>query len=80
MDSILDSINLTELAQTSKNSEEFMKAVSDALYSKLANEKQSTDDLLQKLLGQKNSEQQQTPTTAPQSQQQVRRPRGVTVK
>ncbi len=80
MDSILDSINLTELAQTSKNSEEFMKAVSDALYSKLANEKQSTDDLLQKLLDQKNSEQQQTQTTAPQSQQQVRRPRGVTVK
>lgn len=77
MDSILDSINLTELAQTSKNSEEFMKAVSDALYSKLANEKQSTDDLLQKLLDQKSSEQPQT--TAPQNSRQARKARGVTV-
>ena len=75
MDRILNSINLTELAQKSKNSADFMKAVSDTLYSKLASEKQSMDDLLQK-----SSVQQPPQTSAPQSQQQVRRPRGVTVK
>ena len=74
MNNVLDSINLTELAQKSANSEEFMKAVSDAMYTKLANEKQSMDDLLQQLKEQKPQ------TAAPQSQKEkAKKQRGVSV-